>query len=118
VAYGLRVRGGASTAIHTRVDHALSVVGLETKRRQNALTLSSGEVQRLGLARALVIKPEILYLDEPTAFIDAQNRLIIEDVLQGLKREGRTIIVMATHDRDQAERLADQILILRDGAID
>src|SRR4030042_5593070 len=63
VAYGLRIRGMEGTEINEKVDKALEFVGLTHKRNQNALTLSSGEPQRLGIAGALVLEPEILFLD-------------------------------------------------------
>ena len=70
VAYGLKLRGQASPSIKGKVLDALDYVGMIHKKDQNALTLSSGETQRLGLARALVLDPEVLFLDEPTASID------------------------------------------------
>lgn len=117
VAYGLKVRGASSSAIADRVGQALATVVLDHKVRQNARTLSSGETQRLGLARALAIQPEILFLDEPTASVDEENTSLIERTIRSLRSEGRTLIVMTTHDRDQAERLADHLLLLRHGGL-
>jgi len=111
-AYGLRLRGITGREAEDRVNHALELVGLARKRNQNALTLSSGEAQRLGIARALVIEPEVLFLDEPTASVDERNTALIEQIIQSLRREGNTIIVMTTHDRDQASRLADRELLM------
>lgn len=65
VAYGLKIRGTERPEIKERVDEALDAVRLTHKRDQNALTLSSGETQRLGIARAMVIEPEVFFLDEP-----------------------------------------------------
>ena len=81
------------------------------------MTLSSGESQRLGIARALVLEPEILFLDEPTASIDEENTGIIESIIRTMKQEGRTMVIMTTHDRSQAERLADHLLVLKQGAV-
>ena len=94
-----------------------SFVGLSHKKDQNALTLSSGESQRLGIARALVIEPEILFLDEPTASVDQKNTEIIETILLKIKKEGRSTIIMATHDQDQTRRLADRILRINKGRL-
>ncbi len=116
-AYGLTVRGAGKEAIHERVREVLSFVGLSHKQKQNALTLSSGETQRLGIARALAIRPEILFLDEPTASVDEENTATIESIITRLNQEGRTLVIMTTHDRDQAERLADKLLIMRDGEV-
>ncbi|MFH0787645.1 MAG: ABC transporter ATP-binding protein [Pseudomonadota bacterium] len=117
VAYGLIVRGMKRSEIKGRVDQALEFVGLDHKKTQNALTLSSGETQRLGLARALVIEPEILFLDEPTASVDQKNTEIIEDILRKIKKEGRSTIIMATHDQDQTRRLADRVLKINQGEL-
>jgi tungstate transport system ATP-binding protein len=117
VAYGLKVRSMDGSRVKDDVKRALEVVGLARKAGQQALTLSSGETQRLGLARALAIKPEILFLDEPTASVDEENSTIIESILSDLKKEGRTMVIMTTHDKDQAERLADALLVMRDGSI-
>ncbi len=120
VAYGLRIRGLKSGEIKDRVERVLDFVGLIHKRNQNALTLSSGEMQRLGIARAIVIEPEILFLDEPTASVDKENTEIIEriilDIKSGSQRSHKTFII-TTHDMAQAERLADSILIMAEGRI-
>jgi tungstate transport system ATP-binding protein len=117
VAYGLIIRGMKRPEIKGKVDQALRFVRLDHKKTQNALTLSSGETQRLGLARALVIEPEILFLDEPTASVDQENTEIIEDVLLKIKKEGRSTIIMSTHDQDQTRRLSDRVLKIEKGAL-
>jgi len=117
VAYGLKVRGTHSADIQEKVRHALAFVGLEHKVRQHALTLSSGETQRMGIARALAIDPEILFLDEPTASVDQENTALIESIIQNLNKNGRTLVIMTTHDRDQAERLGNRRLVIKKGEI-
>ncbi len=117
VAYGLRVRGLAKAAIELKTNDALSLLGLERKRHQPARTLSSGETQRMAIARALALEPEILFLDEPTASVDQEHTGFIESTIRTLQRSGRTLVLMTTHDREQAERLADRILFLRNGVI-
>jgi tungstate transport system ATP-binding protein len=117
VAYGLRIRGASRDEIEQKVNSTLAFVGLENKAGQRALTLSSGETQRLGIARALVTEPEILFLDEPTASVDEENTAIIESIIKTMKEGGRTTVIMTTHDRDQAERLADVLLLMKDGVI-
>jgi tungstate transport system ATP-binding protein len=116
-AYGLKIRGHKSDGIKEKVDKALDFVELGHKKDQKAITLSSGEAQRLGIARALVIDPEILFLDEPTASIDQKNTKIIEDIIIRIKREQR-VVVVTTHDMSQAERLADFMVTLKEGKID
>ena len=117
VAYGLRIRGIRGTEAGQRADNSLEYVGLKQKRGQNALTLSSGETQRLGIARALAIQPEFLFLDEPSASVDRQNTLIIEDIIRNTKRDQLATVVITTHDQDQAKRLADSLMVMRDGKI-
>jgi tungstate transport system ATP-binding protein len=117
VAYGLQVRGLPRDAIRNKVLEALDMVGLGHKKGQNALTLSSGETQRLGIARAMVLEPEILFLDEPTASIDRKNSEIIEGIIQRMKREGRSTVIVMTHDMTQAERLADVLMVMDEGKI-
>jgi tungstate transport system ATP-binding protein len=117
VAYGLSLRGMGKSALVEKVQAALDAVGLSHKRMQNALTLSSGETQRLGIARAMAIRPEILFLDEPTASIDEENTIMVEDIIKRLKRSGTTTVIITTHDRDQAVRLADSIISMRSGTV-
>ena len=117
VAYGLKVRDATFADLQEKVLSSLSFVGLEHKQKQQALTLSSGETQRMGIARALAIDPEILFLDEPTASVDQENTNIIESIILTMKRAGRTKVIMTTHDRDQASRLADRLLVIESGSI-
>ena len=117
VAYGLTIRGISKDEITERVVNALDFVGLVHKKNQKALTLSSGEMQRLGIARAMVIEPEILFLDEPTASVDQENTKIIEDIILRMKKMGKSIVIITTHDINQAKRLADCLLFIKDGRI-
>lgn len=117
VAYGLRIRGVRHDVIRQKVGEALDFVGLAHKKDQHARTLSSGETQRLGMARALVLEPEVLFLDEPTASIDQENTVIIESIIQKMKKDNQSLVIMTTHDPDQANRLADRLLIIRDGRL-
>jgi tungstate transport system ATP-binding protein len=117
VAYGLTIRGTSRGVVAERVYEALDFVGLINKKNQKALTLSSGEMQRLGIARAMVIEPEILFLDEPTASVDQENTEIIENILLRMKKMGKSIVVITTHDMNQAKRLADLLLLMKEGKI-
>lgn len=115
-AYGLRIRGICGSELKDKVGSVLELVKLADKKAQNALTLSSGETQRLGIARAIVFDPEILFLDEPTAFVDAESKRIIEEIISKFKDRHKTVII-ATHDLHQAERLDAQILRMTEGRI-
>ena len=117
VAYGLKIRGLNSREIEARVEAILEVVGLAEKRRQRALDLSTGQSKRLGLARAMVIDPEVILLDEPTASIDQENTEIIENIILKMKAGGKTTIIMVTHDPAQAERLGDRLLLMQGGKL-
>lgn len=117
ISYGLRVRGIRGKEAAARAERVLEFVGLRHKKDQNARTLSSGEAQRVGIARALVVEPDILFLDEPTASIDRKNTEIIETIIQQVKMDGKSIVVMTTHDPAQAERLADFRMMMHDGKI-
>ncbi|MBM4128600.1 MAG: ATP-binding cassette domain-containing protein [Nitrospira sp.] len=117
VAYGLKIRGMKNKEVREKVNRALDFVGLMHKKNQNALTLSSGETQRMGIARALVIEPEIIFLDEPTASVDQENTEIIEDIILRMKGDKRSMVIMTTHDMEQAKALADRVLLMKDGRI-
>lgn len=117
VRYGLKIRGLPEKAIKEKIEDVLNFVGLINKRTHNALTLSSGEAQRLGIARAIAIEPEILFLDEPTASIDMKNTEIVEEIIMKMKDQKKTTIILTTHDLSQAKRLADIIAVLCDGKL-
>ena len=116
-AYGLKIRGLKKKEIEEKANMALEFVGLTHKKNQNALTLSSGETQRLGIARAIAINPEILFLDEPTASLDPQSTTIIEELIFRIRKQNSMIIVMVTHNIFQAQRLADNVLFMYEGGI-
>jgi len=116
-AYGLKIRGIKGNEIEERVNKALDFVGLMHKKSQNALTLSSGETQRLGIARAIVIEPEMLFLDEPTASVDRENTEIIENIILNMKKQDKSTIIITTHDMSQAKRLGSIMLIMSEGKI-
>ncbi|MBF6226565.1 ABC transporter ATP-binding protein [Nocardia abscessus] len=97
-------------------DWLLRTLGLQDNRRTPYRRLSGGQQQRLALACALVGKPEIVFLDEPTAGLDAQARLIVWELIDALRRDGVTV-VLTTHMMDEAERLADQLVIIDHGRI-
>jgi ABC-2 type transport system ATP-binding protein len=94
----------------------LKTLGLQDNRRTPYRRLSGGQQQRLALACALVGKPEIVFLDEPTAGLDAQARLIVWELIDALRRDGVTVL-LTTHLMDEAEQLADQLVIIDHGRI-
>jgi len=108
--YGLKLRGMRGDELRQRAREALDFVGLLNKQDQNALTLSSGESQRLGLARAIAVRPDVLLLDEPTASTDRDNTASIENILLLLRQRTHSLIVIATHSSAQAQKLGDEII--------
>ncbi len=95
---------------------ALVRVGLDDQRDRSAHALSGGQQQRLALARAWAVKPQILFLDEPTANLDPYAKNEVESLLQSFAAEGMTL-VMSTHNLGQAKRLASRVIYLESGAI-
>ncbi|HEY2814510.1 MAG TPA: ABC transporter ATP-binding protein [Acidimicrobiales bacterium] len=94
----------------------LDRVGLAHRRTSNWRRLSGGEQQRLSLALALVGKPEVVFLDEPTSGIDVAGRQLIRELIRELRQSGVTILV-TTHDLEEAERIADRIVIVDRGRV-
>jgi tungstate transport system ATP-binding protein len=103
-------------ATRDRRDEILEHVGLLDHARQPARLLSGGEQQRLALARALALEPEVLFLDEPTASLDPASVQMIEQIVSTAHRRG-TKIIFITHDLGQAKRLADEIVFLHRGRL-
>ena len=116
VTHALRVAGVPWTRREERAREALRGVGLDALARRPARVLSGGEQQRLALARVWALRPEILFLDEPTASLDPSATQEIERVIAALHAAG-TKIVMVTHNLGQARRLGDEILFLHQGRL-
>jgi tungstate transport system ATP-binding protein len=114
VAFGLKVRGIRGEEQRRRIDEALDVVGLRGFRDRKARELSGGEAQRVAMARALALKPEVLLLDEPLANIDRETTGLLETVIASLPAQGTTV-VMTTHDPDHPGRLNGESIILEGG---
>ena len=95
---------------------ALEVCGLTELSERNARTLSGGQLQRLSLARAWALQPDVLLLDEPTVALDPPAALVFEDIIQRFK-QSHTKVLMTTHDLAQAKRLADEIVLIDKGEI-
>ncbi len=115
VAYGLRVRG--QNHVRAAVQSVLQQVGLTDLANAPAHTLSGGEAQRIALARALVINPDVLLLDEPTANLDPANVRLIEAIIRDINARQGTTIVLVTHNVFQARRLAHRVAFLLDGEL-
>jgi len=114
--FALAVAGVPAAGRERRARAALERVGLASIAHQPARVLSGGEQQRLALARAWMLEPEVLFLDEPTANLDPGATREIERIVAAIHAAGTTI-VMVTHNLGQARRLADDILFLHDGRL-
>jgi len=117
VTTGLMLRGVPRREHGPRVARWLSRLGIGHLARRQARTLSGGEAQRVSLARALVIEPELLLLDEPFAALDAPTREALADDLLVLLRETATTTVLVTHDRDEALELGDRLAVIVAGRL-
>lgn len=120
VVYGLRLMGVRDRRVlDEAVERALRAAALwgEVKDNlwQNALTLSSGQQQRLVIARAIAIEPEILLLDEPTSALDPISTLVIEELMTSLKQHFTLILV--THNMQQAARVSDYTAFMHQGSV-
>lgn len=116
VAYGLELAGVPAAERQTQALAALDEVGLRHVAHRPARALSGGEQQRLALARAWALHPEVLFLDEPTASLDPHSTREIETVIKAFDAAG-TKIVMATHNLGQARRLGDEVIYLHAGRV-
>jgi len=117
VATGLRFRRQSSARIKSRVEKALEHLGISHLKNRKANQLSGGEAQRVSLARALCIEPDILLLDEPFGALDAPTRTrLLEDFKQLLARTRQTTIFI-THDMDEALALGDRVAVLVAGEL-
>ena len=117
VASGLKIRGMKSTDIRNRVMENLERFGISHLSRRSAKTLSGGEAQRVSLARAFVIQPEVLLLDEPFASLDPPTRDSLIEDLESILQQTRTTAIFATHDRMEALRLSNRIAVMNGGSI-
>jgi tungstate transport system ATP-binding protein len=114
--FALSAYGVSKTEQNTKIKNALEQVGLIHKNQQMARSLSIGEQQKLAIARAIALNPEVLFLDEPTASLDPDATADIEALINELYHQG-TKIVMATHNLRQAKRLADEVIFLDKGML-
>jgi len=112
VAFGLRIAGAPREVITERLDHYIQLVGLSGFETHYPYQLSGGMQQRVGLARALAIDPEILLMDEPFASVDAQTREMLQEELLQLHERERKTMIFITHSIDEAIILGDRVAVM------
>ncbi|MEZ7195130.1 energy-coupling factor ABC transporter ATP-binding protein [Pseudodesulfovibrio karagichevae] len=116
VAFGLENRGVPRDLMAERVERALRLAGIADLARRSPAQLSGGQQQKVALASVLVGDPDVLVLDEPTTFLDPSGAVRVFETLDGLCREGRTVI-LAEHRLEWIARFADRVLVLDGGRI-
>ena len=117
VEFGLRVRGISKKECGIKIPAALERVGMSDFAHTDVHGLSGGEVKRVALARALVLEPEVLLCDEPTANVDQENQEVILKILEHANSMQNTSIIFSTHYLSQSRRLAHQTFLLQNGEI-
>jgi glycine betaine/proline transport system ATP-binding protein len=118
IAYGLEVQKVDKATRHARATEVLNIVGLDGWADRYPQQLSGGMQQRVGLARALAVDPEILLFDEPFSALDPLIRKEMQDELIRLQKTMQRTIIFITHDFAEALRLGDRIAIMKDGSFD
>lgn len=114
---GLRLRSQASDQMRLLAEEAAAQLGIQGLLERDARALSGGEAQRVAVARAMALDPDVLFLDEPASNLDAMARTALIEDLAHVARDGRHATVLATHDRADAFSLADRVIVMRDGRV-
>ncbi len=116
VAFAMMVTGATRREIRKRVPHVLGLVGLQDKAETRVCDLSGGELQRVGLARAIANRPAMIIADEPTGNLDPGTTFDIMNLLRSINLRGTTVLV-ATHNRDIVDRFKKRVLYLEGGKL-
>lgn len=117
IAYGLHIRKTPSTEINARVKEMVELVHLEGFEQRSVTHLSGGQAQRVALARALIMRPQVLLLDEPLAALDLQLRRTMQEELRRIHQSIGGTFVFVTHDQEEAMRLANRIAVMKGGRL-
>jgi sulfate transport system ATP-binding protein len=118
VAFGLSVRKRPKDEINARVQELLGLVRLDGLAKRYPSQLSGGQLQRMALARALAVQPQVLLLDEPFGALDAQVRAELREWLRRLHDEIHVTTIFVTHDQEEAMEVARQIVVMNEGRIE
>lgn len=112
IAFGLELQRYSGEGLRQRIGEYLHLVGLENFRSAYPSQLSGGMAQRVGIARAMAIKPAILLLDEPLGALDAMKKMSMQHELERIWLEEQVTMVMVTHDIEEAVYLADKVVVM------
>jgi molybdate/tungstate transport system ATP-binding protein len=118
LAFALQIRRWSRSQIKERVEELAKLLGVEKLLDRKPAGLSGGEAQRVALGRALSFRPPTLLLDEPLAALDQATREEMHELLQNLRKRTELTTLHVTHDPSEARRLADRVLVLREGRIE
>jgi len=117
IEFGLKVRSITKNKRKQIIEAALDMVDLKSFIHADAKTLSGGETKRVAIARAIACSPGAMLLDEPTADLDLESRLTIENIIRQIHNQKKMTIIFCTHDTPQASRLTDNNIYLLNGQI-
>jgi len=117
VEFPLKIRNVKKNEREKIVNQLLAIVGMERFISAAADKLSGGETQRVAIAQALACSPDVILMDEPTASVDVENRIIIERIIRDINRLRGISVIFTTHDMIQASRIADDIICLNEGKV-
>lgn len=118
VIYGLKFKGYSKSEAIKEGSKMLDIVGLSSYENRRITELSGGEQQRVALARSLVVKPDLLLLDEPFSNLDAKLRLTMREEIQRIQKTFDITTIFVTHDQEDAFSVADQIVLMNEGKIE
>ncbi|MDX2004212.1 MAG: ABC transporter ATP-binding protein [Meiothermus sp.] len=118
IAFGLKLRRMSVEVIRKKVGEVLELVGLPGVEKRYPNQLSGGQQQRIALARALVIQPKVLLLDEPLSSLDAKLRVQLREEIKSIQRKLGITTVFVTHDQEEALSVADRIAVMNQGLLD
>ncbi|MFT8459216.1 MAG: ABC transporter ATP-binding protein [Liquorilactobacillus ghanensis] len=118
IAFGLKMRKISSSEIKKRVSKILKITGLNNLIDRFPAELSGGQQQRVSLARALVIQPRILLMDEPLSNLDAKLRVQMREEIRNLQQQFKITVLFVTHDQEECFAISDKVLVMKNGKIE
>jgi molybdate/tungstate transport system ATP-binding protein len=117
LAFALEIRKRPRHEITSRVEELANWLGITHLLQRKPLGLSGGEAQRVALGRALAAEPSVLCLDEPLSALDSDTRLEMQELLKAIQQRTKITTLHVTHHQEEANRLADKLLVLKDGKV-